>query len=222
MATLCLIHWLRYLIMFWYSTHLISTSCSEKKDHQPFSISQHLDRVEVLVEHCRLTLGLIPSTPSGTLGKASYSVETYVMTDFSSGDWTSTSDEGSKSQGVTNTKAWQWAKKVFKNWFPESNQQVTVCVALTLGVQESGHPQLLSYTKRMLQIRSVGLWRHAAHVNHVRPAERETSKARKTKPRRHSFAAAPLILQYLYLWMMALNSLPSLQEVVKLSHRTPT
>lgn len=33
-----------------------------------------------------LTLGLIPSTPSGTLGKASYSVETYVMTDFSSGD----------------------------------------------------------------------------------------------------------------------------------------
>lgn len=35
MATLCLIHWLRYLIMFWYSTHLISTSCSEReRDHQ--------------------------------------------------------------------------------------------------------------------------------------------------------------------------------------------
>lgn len=34
----------------------------------------------------QLTLGLIPSTPSGALGKASYSVETYVMTDFSSGD----------------------------------------------------------------------------------------------------------------------------------------
>lgn len=33
-----------------------------------------------------LTLGLIPSTPSATLGKASYRVETYVMTDFSSGD----------------------------------------------------------------------------------------------------------------------------------------
>lgn len=33
-----------------------------------------------------LTLGLTPSTPSGTLGKASNSVETYVMTDFSSGD----------------------------------------------------------------------------------------------------------------------------------------
>lgn len=33
-----------------------------------------------------LTLGLIPSTPSGTLGKASYRVETYVITDFSSGD----------------------------------------------------------------------------------------------------------------------------------------
>lgn len=33
-TTLCLIHWLRYLIMFWYSTHLISTSCSEEKGHQ--------------------------------------------------------------------------------------------------------------------------------------------------------------------------------------------
>lgn len=53
--------------------------------------------VELLMERCHpLTLGLIPSTPSGTLGKASYSVETYVMTDFSSGEWTSTSDEGSK------------------------------------------------------------------------------------------------------------------------------
>lgn len=46
-----------------------------------------------------LTLGLIPSTPSGTFGKASNSVETYVMTDFSSGDWTSTS-----SQGITAIK----------------------------------------------------------------------------------------------------------------------
>lgn len=48
-----------------------------------------------------LTLGLIPSTPSGTLGKASYSVETYVMTDFSSGDWTSTSREEGKAERVT-------------------------------------------------------------------------------------------------------------------------
>lgn len=59
--------------------------------------------VELLVDWChQLTLGLIPSTPSGTFGKASYSVETYVMTDFSSGDWTSTSDEGSQNQKVTN------------------------------------------------------------------------------------------------------------------------
>lgn len=26
-VTLCLIHWLRYFTMFWYSTHLMSTSC---------------------------------------------------------------------------------------------------------------------------------------------------------------------------------------------------
>lgn len=31
MATLCLIHWLRYLIMFWYSTHLMSMSCGGGK-----------------------------------------------------------------------------------------------------------------------------------------------------------------------------------------------
>jgi hypothetical protein len=40
-----------------------------------------------------LTLALIPSPPSGTLGKESYNVETYVITDFSSGDWTSTSNQ---------------------------------------------------------------------------------------------------------------------------------
>lgn len=38
-----------------------------------------------------LTFALMPSTPSGTLGKTSYNDDTYVMTDFSSGDVTSTS-----------------------------------------------------------------------------------------------------------------------------------
>lgn len=80
-ATLCLIHWLRYLIMFWYSTHLISMSCGDGKGFQQRSIEQ-----SQRVTKPSLTLGLIPSAPSGTFGKASYSVETYVMTDFSSGD----------------------------------------------------------------------------------------------------------------------------------------
>lgn len=96
-ATLCLIHWLRYLIMFWYSTHLISTSCWEKHDHQQQSANIRLGGANAGALS-QLTLGLIPSTPSGTLGKASYSVETYVMTDFSSGDWTSTSDGGRKDK----------------------------------------------------------------------------------------------------------------------------
>lgn len=92
-ATLCLIHWLRYLIMFWYSTHLISMSCGDGKGFQQRSIEQ-----SQRVTKPSLTLGLIPSAPSGTFGKASYSVETYVMTDFSSGDWTSTSVEGSRGR----------------------------------------------------------------------------------------------------------------------------
>lgn len=55
-----------------------------------------------------LTLGLTPSTPSGTLGKASNSVETYVMTDFSSGDWTSTSSEGNTAIKKNHSGALIW------------------------------------------------------------------------------------------------------------------
>lgn len=40
MVTLCLIHWLRYLIMFWYSTHLISMSCENGKGFQQRSFEQ--------------------------------------------------------------------------------------------------------------------------------------------------------------------------------------
>lgn len=67
--------------MFWYSTHLISMSCEDGKGFQQRSLGQGQRSMKLL-----LTLGLIPSAPSGTFGKASYSVETYVMTDFSSGD----------------------------------------------------------------------------------------------------------------------------------------
>lgn len=56
-----------------------------------------------------------------------------------------------------------------KGGFLES-KQTGMWVNLTLGVQESCHPQLFSYPKRMLQIWSVGLRRHPAHVDHVRPA----------------------------------------------------
>lgn len=154
MATLCLIHWLRYLIMFWYSTHLISMSCGDGKGFQQKSIEQSQRWVKAL-----LTLGLIPSAPSGTFGKASYSVETYVMTDFSSGDWTSTSVEDSRSQNDSLK-----LKKILMN------QDKTKSATLTLWVQESGHSQLLGRTESVLQIWSVGLCRHAAHVHHVRPA----------------------------------------------------
>lgn len=36
------------------------------------------------------------------------------------------------------------------------------------------------------------------------------------------FLVSLVFFCYLYLWIMALNSLPSLHDVVKLSHRTPT
>lgn len=125
MATLCLIHWLRYLIMFWYSTHLISTSCSEKKDCQQkkYFSAVSLGLGGVTVQCHQLTLGLIPSTPSGTLGKASYSVETYVMTDFSSGDWTSTSDKGSKKNKKGHKcNTWQWT--VLRGIIPQASLQM--------------------------------------------------------------------------------------------------
>lgn len=68
-----------------------------------------------------------------------------------------------------------YSTKVLKVFFSESNQNV--CTELTLWVQESGHPQLLSHTKRLLQIRTVGLCWHTGHVNHVWPAmERESER----------------------------------------------
>lgn len=166
MVTLCLIHWLRYLIMFWYSTHLMSMSCGDGKGFEQRRSKQSQRRTEP-----SLTLGLIPSAPSGTFGKASYSVETYVMTDFSSGDWTSTSVEGGRGQ-----------KGVTKTGYVLIKQDQTT---LTLWVQEPGNPQLLGCTESVLQIWSVGLCRHSGHVDHVRSATARKSIHNGIKERFH-------------------------------------
>uniref|UniRef100_A0A667Y3J6 Uncharacterized protein n=1 Tax=Myripristis murdjan TaxID=586833 RepID=A0A667Y3J6_9TELE len=77
----------------------------------------------------------------------------------------------------------------------------SVCLLLTLRVQQSGHPQLLSHNKRLLQIRSVGLGRHVAHINQIWPAvERNREKETKEVIKRKKTAGQIVLIDKDFKW----------------------